>query len=280
MDSLTIPLYKGDIPNALHPIQEIIEARAKGGRFVSDTSIPTLTAYKAKGDGRKAVIICPGGGYRGLAIDKEGFKVARVFQERGIHAFVLKYRTPKDESCQDKSIAPLQDAQQALRLAKEHLQTWGFQNVDIGIMGFSAGGHLAALTTNPWDFDEAKSQKEETLNPDFSILIYPVITMEEPFAHRGSRSNLLGLQPSDQELKKFSAHYKVNEFTPPTFLMHASDDSGVPVKNSLLYYEACIQHKVPVEMHLYAKGGHGFGMFNETTKDDWMERLLNWLDNL
>lgn len=279
-DSTTVPLYRDSIPNALQRMEEITEHRPVGGRFVSNTSVPTLTCYRAGGAGKKAIIICPGGGYRGLAIDKEGFLVARKLQEEGIHAFVLKYRTPLDESCKDKSIAPLQDAQQALRKARELLQKWGASEVRIGIMGFSAGGHLAALASNRFHFDYVIGKKKKTIRPDFSILLYPVISMEKPFTHMGSRKNLLGPSPTSEQLKQFSAHTTVNDQTPPTFLMHASDDAGVPVKNSLLYYEACIRHEVPVEMHLYARGGHGFGMYNDKTEDRWIERLLNWLDTL
>ncbi len=280
-DSLQLSLYPGPIPNSLQPLKERVDQRSSGGRFISNTSTPTLTYYRPLNPKNKAIIICPGGGYRGVAIDKEGFLVGRALQKEGYHAFVLKYRTPNDKSNKDKAVAPLQDAQQALQVAKNYLRAAGGQQqseVSIGIMGFSAGGHLAATASNFFNYNYVKNEAQPSVRPDFSILLYPVITMEDPYTHEGSRTNLLGSQASTPQIKRFSIHHQISEQTPRVFLVHASDDGGVPVQNSLLYYEACVKNKVPAEMHIYTAGGHGFGMYNKTTEDRWMDRLLNWLN--
>jgi acetyl esterase/lipase len=203
-----------------------------------------------------------------VAIDHEGYQVARIFQKQGYHAFVLKYRNPTDGGYyEDQSIVPLQDTEQALKIAKEMLRERGYAAMPIGIMGFSAGGHLAATSSNRHDYD-------------FAMLIYPVITFLKPHLHQGSRDNLLGKKAKKGKIRAFSAELMVDEATPPTFLVHAADDTAVPVQNSLLYYEACLAKEVPVDMHLYAGGGHGFGMDNPTTEDQWMEALLHWLKAL
>ena len=271
-------LYTGEIPNAKGSIEEIVSYRGARGRFISYTSIPTLTPYLSNFPNGKAVIICPGGGYRGVAIDLEGHRIARTFQKNGIHAFVLKYRTPNDESCKNKSIAPLQDAQRALRMVSDSLKVWGYNDASIGMMGFSAGGHLAATASNSFNYDYIKEESIPTLRPDFSILCYPVITMHDPFAHKGSRTNLLGAQPTKEEIDLFSGDQIVNPETPPVFLVHASDDQAVPVQNSLMYYSKCIEQGVPAEMHIYKEGGHGFGLNLTNPNEQWIDRLLHWLE--
>jgi acetyl esterase/lipase len=272
-DSLRLSLYTDPVPNSLESLEEIVDVSPTEGRFISNTSTPTLTYYRPPVPKNKAIIICPGGGYRGVAIDKEGFLVARALQKKGYHVFVLKYRSPNDKSNKDKAVAPLQDAQQALRVARDYLPP----DIGIGIMGFSAGGHLAATASNFFNYNFIENQAQPTVRPDFSILLYPVITMEDPYTHEGSRTRLLGSDPPPKQIKRFSAHLQVTGQTPRVFLVHASDDRSVPVQNSLMYYEACIQNGVPAEMHLYPAGGHGFGMYNQTTPDKWMDRLLNWL---
>lgn len=267
------------MPNSLQSIEELVDHRRTGGRFISNTSNPKLSYFRPDQPKDKAVIICPGGGYRGVAIDKEGFWVAKELQRKGYHAFVLKYRTPNDVSCKDKSIAPLQDAQQAVKVVRDYFRTGRYQEpISIGIMGFSAGGHLAALTSTLYPFDFVENKASNKLRPDFSILIYPVITMEDPYTHKDSRENLLGKEVPANQIRRFSTHYQVDQRTPPVFLVHASDDRSVPVQNSLLYYEACIQNGVSAEMHFYNGGGHGFGMYNKMIKDNWMNRLFNWLE--
>lgn len=274
------PLYQNAIPNAKGSIEEQTAFRGARGRFISYTSVPTLTPYLSNFPNGKAVIICPGGGYRGVAIDIEGHQIARTFQANGIHAFVLKYRTPDDRSCQDKSIAPLQDAQQALRLVSDSLENWGYQGSQVGIMGFSAGGHLAATASNAYGYNYVSNQAEGARKPDFSVLCYPVITMQDPHTHKGSRTNLLGENPTQEAMDLYSADQRVSADSPPVFLVHASDDQAVPVQNSLQYYLKCVESGVPAEMHIYKEGGHGFGLYLEHPEEHWFDRLLHWLDTL
>ncbi len=248
---------------------------------ISKISQPTLTVYKPQKPNGKAVIICPGGGYSILAFDKEGTRVAEEMNRWGITAFVLKNRLPDDSINIDKSLAPLQDAQQAIRLIRQQAKAYGINPMQIGIMGFSAGGHLASTAATHFNF-RADAQNSDTTSarPDFAILIYPVISFDSSITHKGSRNNLVGTQPSKEKELFFSNDTQVTATTPPSFLVHASDDAAVPVENSIRYYQSCVKYKVPVEMHLYPKGGHGFGMNNKTTDDNWLERLRNWLQKL
>lgn len=248
---------------------------------ISKISVPTLTVFKPQKPNGKAIIICPGGGYSILAFDKEGTRVAQELNRWGITAFVLKNRLPSDSINIDKSLAPLQDAQQAIRFVRKNAAAYGVLKNQIGIMGFSAGGHLASTAATHFQFMADVENKDTTsTRPDFAILIYPVISFDSTITHKGSRNNLIGLAPNVDKELFFSNELQVTKNTPPSFLVHASDDGAVPVQNSLRYYEACVKNKVPVEMHLYPKGGHGFGMYNKTTQDNWMERLQNWLNGL
>ena len=228
-----------------------------------------------------SIIICPGGGYSRLAIDHEGVEVAKALNLQGFTAFVLKYRLPNDTIMVDKSIGPLQDAQQAIRTVRKHALSWGLNPNRIGIMGFSAGGHLAATAATHFNFVADPTNKDTTsVRPDFVILIYPVISFNDSILHPGSRNNLIGKNPPAEFVKQFSNELQVTKNSPPAFLVHTADDATVPVANSIRYYQACIDHKVPAEMHLYPKGGHGFGMHNKTTADKWFDRLLNWINTL
>lgn len=245
---------------------------------ISKISNPTITVFRPQKPNGKAVVICPGGGYALLAFDKEGTRVAEEFVKWGVTAFVLKNRLPDDSINIDKSLAPLQDAQQAIRLVRNNAKEFGVDRNKIGIMGFSAGGHLASTAATHFSFKaDANNNDTTSARPDFAILIYPVISFDSTIFHRGSRNNLIGANPSIEKTDFFSNELQVTITTPPTFLVHASDDGAVPVENSVRFYQACVKNKVPVEMHLYPKGGHGFGMYNRTTEDNWMERLKNWL---
>jgi acetyl esterase/lipase len=227
------------------------------------------------------VIICPGGGYGILAWEKEGTKVAELFNSWGITAFVLKYRLPDDTTMIDKSIAPLQDAQQAIRLVRSNAAKWNINPRSIGIMGFSAGGHLASTAATHFSYYADPTTTDTTsVRPDFAILLYPVVSFDQAITHKGSKNNLLGPNPTAEKVALYSNELQVTASTPPSFLVHAGDDGAVPVENSVRYYLACIKNKVPVEMHLYPKGGHGFGLNNSTTTDIWMDRMHNWLNNL
>jgi len=277
-----MPLYKGAVPNSIAvPDKENSTIGTDGVTRVAKVSVPSLTMYKpAKANGM-AIIICPGGGYSILAIDKEGTKVAEEFNKWGITAFVLKYRLPDDSLNVDKSLAPLQDAQQAIRLVRNNSKEWGINKNQIGIMGFSAGGHLASTAATHFTFKaDATNNDTTSVRPDFAILLYPVISFDTAFAHIGSRNKLIGTKPTVDKTVFFSNELQVTTKTPPVFIVHASDDTGVPVENSVRFYQACVKNKVPVEMHLYPHGGHGFGLNNKTTTDNWMDRLKNWLSSI
>lgn len=275
-----IPLYKGKIPNArkIADTEEVEDRGGKAGRVFIHTSRPTLTIFQPENPNGKAIIICPGGGYWLTAFDKEGIRVAESLLEDSITCFVLKYRTPQDKTNVDKSLAPLQDAQQAIRHARKNADKYDIDPNQIGILGFSAGGHLAASASTHFQKNADPNETDTTsVRPDFSILIYPVISFSDELAHKGSRRNLLGKDPGAGEILYWSNESRVDEQTPRAFLVHAGDDKSVKVGNSLAYYEACVSHDVPAEMHLYPGGGHGFGMDNPTTEDRWMDRLKNWL---
>ncbi|RZK88378.1 MAG: alpha/beta hydrolase [Hymenobacter sp.] len=250
------------------------------GVRISNVVQPTLTVYlpaREKANGT-SVIICPGGGYARLAIDHEGYDVAKRLNEMGVAAFVLKYRLPNGQSQPDPSIAPLLDAQQALRLVREQAAKYNLNPERIGLMGFSAGGHLAATAGTHFGQPVGDNPGPALVRPAFLVLLYPVISFSDSLKHAGSRENLLGTSPSADQVKLYSNELQVTTQTPPTFLVHAEDDQTVPVQNSIVFYQALRRHNVPAEMHLYPKGGHGFGMNNKTTKDQWVERLQNWLD--
>ncbi|TGE23364.1 alpha/beta hydrolase [Hymenobacter metallicola] len=276
-----VSLYSGTIPNSIATdLQESSITLANGGVRVSNVVQPTLQVFRPareKANGT-AIIICPGGGYGRLAMDHEGTDVAKRLNEMGITAFVLKYRLPNDQSQPDKTTAPLLDAQQALRLVRQRATEFGINPVRVGIMGFSAGGHLAATAGTHFAKPAGDTKDNTSVRPDFQVLVYPVISFTDSLAHGGSRKSLLGDSPTPEQIRLYSNEQQVTTQTPPTFLVHAADDKTVKVQNSLRFYEACLRAGVPVEMHLYPKGGHGFGMNNKTTKDNWTDRLQNWLD--
>jgi len=280
-NSTVVPLYKNGVPNN-KPVadKEYFTVRDNVTRFAK-VSNPTLTVFKPEKPNGKAVIICPGGSYAILAFDKEGTRVAEEFNKWGVTAFVLKYRLPDDTINVDRSLAPLQDAQQAIRIIRNNAKEFGVDRNKIGIMGFSAGGHLASTTATHFNMKaDAANDDTVSVRPDFAILIYPVISFDSTFGHKGSRNNLVGANASKEKIDLYSNELQVTANTPPTFLIHAADDATVPVENSIRFYQACVKNKVPAEMHVYPKGGHGFGMYNKTTDDSWVERLRNWLNSI
>ncbi|HEY1062623.1 MAG TPA: alpha/beta hydrolase [Daejeonella sp.] len=277
-----MPLYPGEIPNSKASVDKEKSEMGKDGILrISNVSIPTLSIYKPDKslDKGAAVIICPGGGYKILAASHEGADVARELNKWGITAFVLKYRIPNDTTMQDKSIGPLQDAQRAIQMVREHAAEWNIDPQKIGIMGFSAGGHLAASASTRFGEALIENPKNTSLRPDFSILIYPVISFMDGITHRGSRENLLGKNPDLKVLEKYSNELAAGPNTAPAFLVHAGDDASVPVKNSIVYYEALLKHKIYSNMIIYPKGGHGFGMKNKTSNVLWMNQLKDWLSD-
>ncbi|MGI4832673.1 MAG: alpha/beta hydrolase [Janthinobacterium lividum] len=274
-----LPLYTGSVPDS-KPSQVAETSTTEGNRItVANVVQPTLTVYlpapnQATGT---AIIICPGGGYAMLAMGHEGYDVAKRLNEMGVAAFVLKYRLPNTRSQPDPSIAPLLDVQQALRLVRAQAGKYNINPERIGVMGFSAGGHLAATAATHFAQPVGSNPDPGSVRPAFAVLLYPVISFSDSLMHKGSRDNLLGATASATQVREYSNELHVTTQTPPTFLVHAEDDNVVPVGNSLAFYQALAHHKVPVEMHLYPKGGHGFGLNNATTQDQWAERLREWL---
>jgi acetyl esterase/lipase len=244
------------------------------------TKSPTLTMFLPEADQRTgaAVVVCPGGGYSGLAMQKEGLEVAEWLRSKGIVGVVLRYRCGGGKNQQP---VPLEDAKRGLRTVRAKATELRVDPQKIGILGFSAGGHLASTAATM--FDEGKADAEDPIErqasrPDFAMLIYPVITLVGDATHRGSRNNLLGAGATEALAETWSTDRRVTDKTPPTFLVHASDDQGVPVENSLLFYKALVANGVPAEMHVYEVGGHGFGMFRQQRPaDKWPEQLERWL---
>lgn len=278
MSQKAISLYEGPIPNSKPSTLEE-KWEDDGIMRVSNITQPTLTPYlpsKDKANGT-AVIICPGGGYWINAIGHEGFDVAKKFNEWGVAAFVLKYRIPNEATMINKEIGPLQDAQRAMQLVRERASEWNVNPNRIGIMGFSAGGHLASTAGTHFKTAVIDNPKNINLRPDFMILGYPVISFQESIGHVGSRDQLIGKTPTKEKTDWYSNELQVSAEVPPTFLVHASDDEAVKSENSVLFYQALVRNKIPAELHIYQKGGHGFGMNNKTTSDNWMDRLQNWM---
>lgn len=280
MSQQIIPLYR-HIPNAVKTANQEKETHENGGiLIISNVSQPTLTVYlpeqsKANGTG---IIICPGGGYGVLAADHEGYAVAKRFNDMGIAAFVLKYRIPNDATMTDKSIGPLQDAQRAIQLVRMNAVKWHVNPGKIGIMGFSAGGHLAASAGTHYEKPLIKNEKDIDLRPDFMILIYPVISFTDSIGHLGSRDNLLGKNPGEEKIKYYSNELQVTEKTPPAFLVHSIDDDVVKVENAKYFADALTAKGIKNELYLYQNGGHGYGMTNPTSPVLWMDKLSAWLE--
>ncbi len=273
-----ISLYPKNIPNSKRVINQESQETSGGILRIQKVSQPTLTIFLppkeiAKGT---AVVICPGGGYRILAADHEGYAVAKLFNEMGVAAFVLKYRLPDTSTMLHRELGPLQDAQQALALVRKNASEWNIDPKRVGIMGFSAGGHLAASSgSNPSVITGKKVPGNR--KPDFMVLVYPVISFMDSIGHSGSRENLIGANATESMKVKFSNELQVNRHTPPTFLVHAKDDGAVNVKNSTLFFEALQRLNIPTGIYLYDKGGHGFGLNNPTSEVKWMEKVKAWM---
>jgi acetyl esterase/lipase len=270
----TFPLY-GDspIPNSKPGADE--ESGAESG-FIKNVSRPQIQVYlpaKMRATGA-SIVVLPGGGYAGLTFDYEGTQQAQFFVDHGIAAFVVKYRLPSDKTMVDKSIGPLQDAQQAMRFARQHAGQWNLDPSRIGVIGFSAGGHLATTLATHFDKAYVENPDHTSLRPDFLIAVYPVVSMNPRFTHSGSRDALLGTSPAEAQTRLFSNELQVTAQTPPTLLLHATDDQLVDVDNSINFYEALRHAGVPVEMHLFEKGQHGFFLMS---RDRWHSVIAEWL---
>ena len=275
-----IPLWN-KIPDEIKATDYKENESIKDGKIQSTSlvSIPTLSIFlpEASKPNQAAVIIFPGGGYQHLAIDKEGTKVAQWLNSLGITAFVVKYRLPSDKIMKNKNIGPLQDAQEAVRYVRQNASKYNIDANKIGILGFSAGGHLASTLATHYDEKIYKTDSKVSARPDFSLLIYPVISMQNDITHKGSQISLLGNNPSQELLDSFSNEKKVTAQTPPTFLVHATDDKTVLPENSINFYLALKNNGVPAELHIYEKGGHGFGLGIKDTSKFWTRDCEEWL---
>ena len=248
------------------------------GKRVRYVSEPTLTVYLPTKETNTgvAVVICPGGGYAMEAMDHEGYEVGEFLQAHGIAGIVLKYRLPYGHS-----EIPLQDAQQAIRMARFHAEEWSVDPKKVGIAGFSAGGHLASTLSTHYDSGNKDSKnpvEKLSSRPDFSILLYPVVTFKEEWGHMGSRVNLIGNTNDWKIIQNFSNELQVNSQTPPAFIALADDDAGVKPRNSIEYYMALKREGIPAELHIFKEGGHGFGM-HKTGKahDQWPLMVVEWM---
>jgi acetyl esterase/lipase len=272
--TLALTLTAGDAPKG----EPLWPKGAPGALGEKEADIPTLTAFLPPADKANgtAVVICPGGGYGGLAISYEGMDVGQWMANRGVAGFVLKYRVAPY-----KHPVPLQDAQRALRTVRAHAKELGVDPKRVGILGFSAGGHLASTAAT--HFDDGKADSDDPIEragcrPDFAVLCYPVITLKPPFAHMGSRFNLLGKEADDKLVQSLCNDEQVTDKTPPTFLFHTGDDGAVPVENSILFYEALRKAKVPAELHVYEHGRHGVGLApKEPALASWPDCLEAWM---
>jgi len=232
----------------------------------------------------EAFLICPGGSYGVLSYDWEGVQIAKWLNSKGIAGIIVKYRLPNSKSNIIGHLSPLLDVKRAMRLSRHHATEWNIQRNKIGIIGFSAGGHLAATLSTRFDEGDRTSAdpvEKESCRPDFSALIYPVITMTAPHVHENSRNNLIGANAADDVVSRYSNEFHVKENTPPTFIIHSADDDIVKVENSILIYHALKNKNVPVEMHLYPFGGHGFSLaIGKEYLQGWTDRFMEWFNRV
>ncbi len=279
----TLNVWNGKIPGAIdNPrIKENTVLSDLGVKRIRDVTEPTIKIYfppKVKANGT-AMLICPGGGYVRLAMPDEGYAVANWLKSIGITAVVLKYRLPSDSIMENKAIGPLEDAQEAMRIIRRHSKEWGLNPRKIGVMGFSAGGHVASSLCTHYNEKVYKSDTTSA-RPDFSVLVYPVISMREGITHMGSRIHLLGKSPDTSLVEHFSNELQVTKNTPPAFLVQAENDKTVPVQNSIDYFLALKKFNIPAELHIYEKGGHGFGLAknrHNETESNWPKTCENWM---
>ncbi len=272
-----IPLYPNGIPNSKPTPSDYIETNVKG--WAKNVSAPTLTPYfpeKGKATGT-AVIVCPGGGYYQLSMDNEGNNIAAAFAKLGITAFVLKYRLPSDVIMVDKTIGPLQDAQQALIIVRTRAAEWGIDPAKVGMAGFSAGGHLATTTANRYNTPVVANPANINLRPDFMILLYPATTFSDT-NHHDSKDHLIGLNPTAADIELYSSEKHITANTPPAFIVQAEDDPLVAIQNTLNFYSVLVKANVKAEMHIYQAGGHGFGLINKKSKEHWMDWCISWMN--
>ncbi len=277
-----LPLWENDPPNyqetgevTIWDTSDIVRVRN-----VQKPDIAVFLPSKKNATG-EAVVICPGGGYHILSYDWEGSDIASWLNSKGIAAFVLKYRLPGAKCNIEPHKSPLLDAQRAMRMVRAGAEKWNIEAGKIGIMGFSAGGHLASTVSTHFDGGDPSSTdpvEQVSCRPDFSVLVYPVISFNGEFTHRGSREALIGKEPAKEMVDYFSNELQVTEQTPPAILIHSGDDRGVPVENSIAYYEALQASQIPSELHIYPYGGHGYSLaVGRGHLSTWPDRVIEWI---
>jgi acetyl esterase/lipase len=271
----------GGVPNGL--TEHIVHRDNPFGlldRAAHDVTAPSLSIFRPSVPDGSAILIIPGGGYKWVVVDKEGFEGARHFRGQGVTVYVLRYRLPHQGWAAGAN-APLQDAQRAVRLIRARAAEDGIDPARVTVMGYSAGGHLAGLLATGFDapvYPAGEAADFLSARPDGAVLVYPVATMARPFAHEGSRLNLIGADPAPEQVAAWSLESRVRPDMPPVFLMHAADDAAVPVQNALVLYEALLQARVPAALHVFESGGHGFGLrgIAGTPLEDWPGMVTRW----
>jgi acetyl esterase/lipase len=276
-----LPLWPGDAPGGAKPV--ILTENVKEGGRLTDIAVPQYEVFLPEASKRTgaAVVILPGGGYTILAMEHEGRDYARWLVERGIVAVLVKYRVSSADRAGYQFPVPLMDARRAIRLTRSKAAVWNLDPKKVGVMGSSAGGHLASMCATMWDEKIAGETADEIdgldCRPDFAVLVYPVISMVEKWGHGGSRRRLLGPEPDAELAARVSTDRRVNAKTPPCFMLHASDDGSVPLRNSLEFAARCAENRVPVVCHVFAEGGHGFGLNGRGDSAGWPLLLEKWL---
>ena len=278
----TLKLWPDGIPGSKTDPGYVEKITREDGRITRCEKVtnPDLTIFlpPAGSANGAAVLICPGGGYGALAFDHEGNAIARWLNENGVAGIILKYRLPSDRIMENKSIGPLQDAQEAMRIIRRNAAKWKIDPGRIGVIGFSAGGHLASTLSTHYAEVVYKIIDNTSARPDFSLLIYPVVSFDTTITHRGTRNNLIGLRPDDASVRHFSNELQINSDTPPAFLVHSADDNAVPVMNSIGYFRGLQKNKIATELHIFQKGGHGYGLSpNGGTESSWPELCVKWM---
>ena len=283
--NLTLPLWNESIPNYNNnEIEEKIDTSDLV--VIKQVNMPAIEVFKPslKNSNGMAVIVVPGGGYNVIVYDWEGTEIAKWLNANGITAIVLKYRLPHTKNNIDGRLSPFLDLQRAIRMTRNYSKDWGIDETKVGVIGFSAGGHLAA--TLGTHFEESNLFNIDSIDsidcrPDFMILMYPVITFKKPYLHKGSKHFLIGDNHDSNLIDYYSNELHVNKNTPPTFIVHAVDDKSVPVENSIMFFNELKNHSVPTEMHIYPIGGYGFSLaIGNEALNAWTDLCLSWLNNL
>ena len=261
---------------AERPVLRLWDGAAPLAAGETDKDVPTLTVYRPETPNGCAIVVCPGGGYGGLAVDHEGRQVGEWLNKIGVTGFVLRYRVAPY-----RHPVPLADVQRAIRTVRAKADGFGVDPARIGVLGFSAGGHLASTAATHFDRPAVPAADEidaQSARPDFAVLVYPVISFVDAATHVGSRRNLLGDTPDEALVRGLSNELQVTKETPPTFLVHSDQDTGVPAENSVLFYLACRKAGVPVEMHLFEPGRHGFGLGgDDPVLSEWPSLCEHWM---